>query len=377
MIKVFETDLDFLGSPISSTAKLVWLLIRAGFSSPDRVRKTLKMSRTQIHVSLKELVNFEMVVQVDRGYYEVVEEYRCAENRTKCAENRTSENEMCGKPDIMCGKPYIENITESRERCAEIRTKCAENRTKRAENRTKCPENRTLEEDAQVYFKSKVKKSKERDFEKEKKTIGELFGEVDLFGERYVGCRKATEKEFRSRGVSPDLLDRIAVGILTGIPGLDTKTMLEVRDEAREAQRAGEIKHAWMRVAKHVKYCYTKADIEWEPCRTEREIKIAEMSERRRVGAADSGRETKTVDATVEPGSAVVDVTEFKRGIMEDAKQAGGGRHETGGKKVASRNQRDTTKVTSADLKYEKIDLSDPEVYARFVQFADSDCGRR
>ena len=107
---------------------------------------------------------------------------------------------------------------------------------------------------------------------------------IDALKDRVLSSKKNQEKYetyhmvaysiVKERGVSPDLIDRIALGITEKIPGFLVEKLIEIKKEAERDRKLGEIKCRWILIAQYARRCYEAAGYEWTPCRTALRIRI-------------------------------------------------------------------------------------------------------
>ena len=91
---------------------------------------------------------------------------------------------------------------------------------------------------------------------------------------RYKWIRFFVNHLLCERGVSPDLIDRIALGMCENIPGLRFDVLFEMRSEAEMDKRRGHLKYRWIRILNYARRCFENAGYEWTPCRTAKQVEV-------------------------------------------------------------------------------------------------------
>ncbi len=237
-------NLALLASDLTSTAKLIYLLIEEGYDTPIQIRRILTISEMHVHRSLSALMSHGFIMQKYRGVYALAE----VRNPHPGARIPTAEVRI----------PHAEVSLPT----AEVR-----NPTPRVSAR------------AQYLLKDKTVK-KEKVFvkkpEEEEKLIPlkSFLSRVDLHEPKNAELRENTRKVLAERDLSPDLVDRITVARVLEIPGFDRESLIDVRKEAEQLQKDGKLRFRWIHQAKYVQDAFAANGIEWIPCRSARQCRL-------------------------------------------------------------------------------------------------------
>ncbi|MDR1958895.1 MAG: DUF4373 domain-containing protein [Planctomycetaceae bacterium] len=149
------------------------------------------------------------------------------------------------------------------------------------------PVNAEIMRQSKVNIFKRNKRKKEKSFccnnEKvsEKKTKTEkrhpIFGTVDMNSEAFTVNRDKLMKFFSEKGISHELIERIAAGIVLKLPGFDSSAINEIKKEAFERQKSGAINSRYIHIAKYAKDVFEANGYEWTPVRSGRKEKIEKL----------------------------------------------------------------------------------------------------
>lgn len=252
-----------------NAAKLIWLWIAVqGKTTPAEICRECGMSRAVVMAKLGELRSNGKIQSTARGLY-------CIAGNTQSLADKAQR--LADRTESLADKTCLAGKT----------TECPA-------DKTECLADKTPDAQRNISERNKIKEKK--DFLSEKSTEN-LFEHVDGTSERFIELRLAAKKVFGERGVSPDLLDRIAAAVMLGLAGADNATLLQIKAESFEAIQAERVKHRWVHVASCIRQIFEAAGWTWTKCRTEREKQLQELN---RVRAAKRAAE-ELAAATKEP----------------------------------------------------------------------------
>lgn len=272
--------------------KFVWLWITTqGKTTPAEIMQETGIKHRSTMKALAELRAGGFVVRLSAGLY-------CAAECTDCAVSRT--DHAAGRTKSAAGDTCAAGCTaESAAECTECAARCTSECTKKD-------------------IKQNKTKQKKGDLEKKgiEKNTDILFEHVDRTSERYLTVYQAALKVFHERGVSPDLVERIAAAVVLRLPGADDVGLKQIKSEAVEAVCEGRLKSRWIHVANQVRKIYEAAGWTWTKCRTEKERMLQELN---RVRAEKEMVEQLAADRPAQPSGKVRRVSHPARGVESPA----------------------------------------------------------
>jgi hypothetical protein len=139
-----------------------------------------------------------------------------------------------------------------------------------------------------IYLKDKYK-DKKKNFELnfEKTSTENLFDDIDRNSEQFSKVREIIEELFREKGISPDLIDRIAAGNVLCLIGFDMQSLREIQEEAKQQWKAEKIAKRFIHVAKYAQDVYEANGWTWTKVKRAGKARIEEkIAKAKRMQAA-------------------------------------------------------------------------------------------
>ena len=99
-------------------------------------------------------------------------------------------------------------------------------------------------------------------------TADDLFACFDAESDEYRKQRRRIQDMFKEKHVSPDLLDRIALGACLKLPGCSPGELEAIKREAYERVKEGAIGRRFIHVCRYMKDVYEAAGYEWTNVRS-------------------------------------------------------------------------------------------------------------
>ena len=306
---------EILKFGISKSAAFVWHAIRDGYNWMAGIQDVVDLKKAQAHVLINELLEKGLIVRVGHGTYKVhenglgVRETRLevSDIRLEVQNTRQSGKDSLKKQTLRVKNNSLENQTLS-----------LENQTPSMENQTVGLEYQTIVPVAQESFLLKESKVKQERIENSSKRNLEVEMAKGKRHPSYPMKREWAEKTFKERGISEDLLDRIAIAV-NNCPGMEKEKLLELKQEAWEEQKEGKLEYRWHKIANYVKLCYLAANYDYPPCRNAKQIYIDKQRAARK--AADIPTTGVTgLPAVTTSQSAPPEEENFRKSLVAAAK---------------------------------------------------------
>ena len=118
-------------------------------------------------------------------------------------------------------------------------------------------------------------KNKERVFQNScsEKSVVDTLAEYDIESREFQHHRKRVGDMFREKDISPDLLDRIALGVCLKLPGCSDRELDAIKQEANQLQKDGRISKRYIHVACYMKDVFEAAGYVWVKVRSSRDVR--------------------------------------------------------------------------------------------------------
>lgn len=131
-------------------------------------------------------------------------------------------------------------------------------------------------------FSSKTERGQPVQLRSNKRSMDELLHHPVRNHEAFRKNREKIGMILKVKDISPDLLDRIALGATLALPGFSPSEIKSIREEADQRLKEGIIRFCYIHIAKYAQDVFEANGYEWTPVRSARRARLENQLARSR-----------------------------------------------------------------------------------------------